>query len=219
MSWGGWDAGEMNIYKEVSASNKGRIGGCRRCWWGKHFLNKEIGKHSRKSFVGLGSADFYVVPAWSRTSMIPFSSQDPSILKKRSPQSESFLKWPTRLPWLGLHPLPSSISPPPKRTHFSWFPAWIQFAYFGAFVHSNLSEMRFPQGYHNLCLIIGQGGKSTDSGVWLLRLESQLWPLLAVDWPLNFSALNVLICRRGIHHYLIHKVILCVNWYSLCKNA
>lgn len=59
--------------------------------------------------------------------------------------------------------------------------------------------------------------KSTDSGVWLLRSESQLWHLLAVGQPLKIFVLGILNCKRRIHHYLIHKVIPRVKWHSLCK--
>lgn len=50
-----------------------------------------------KGYTCLGSTDFYVVPALSRTCKVLPSSKDPQSLK-RHPQSESSLPLPTRLP-------------------------------------------------------------------------------------------------------------------------
>lgn len=111
---------------------------------------------SHGKFWGLGSTDFYVLPAWNRTPKIPFSSKDPCNPRKDLPRvkdspggPQATMAWPP--PAFQQH-LPVS-----RENTFLRIPLLRKFAYFHALVRSGLSEMCFPPGYHDLCLIIGQG--------------------------------------------------------------
>lgn len=123
---------------------------------GRFFSTRRQESIPRKVFWGLGSTDFYVLPAWNRTPKIPFSSKDPCNPRKDLPRvkdspggPQATMAWPP--PAFQQH-LPAS-----RENTFLRIPLLRKFAYFHALVRSGLSEMCFPPGYHDLCLIIGQG--------------------------------------------------------------